>query len=516
MNKHTKIVIIVIILSVVGIFAYKFISPYFIKKQAFQTSDAKDTKGTIRIALDSWIGYFVIQSPVFKKLMRDSKYSIEIIDDDANYAERMNKLKSGKIDIAVATIDSYLLNGVKENFPATIIALIDESKGGDAIVAWESKIDKIEKLKTITDYKIAFTPDSPSEHLLKSIGVHFDIPLLLDKNGSWKVKTKGAKDAYKKLINKKVDVAVLWEPHVTDAVSKDGIIKILGSEDTEKLIVDILLVNRMYAKKNFDIVTILLSNYFKALEIYNSDKDKLKQDIVKTTNSTLKNVNTMLKGVEWIDLADNAKWFGFIEEKQYKEKELVEAIESTIDILIQNQDFVNNPLPNNDVNTIINSGFIKNLINSNGNEIDYSDTEQINSLSKKFSRLSEEEWNKLKEIGILKVRPINFMSGTSKLIAEGKLQIDEIIENLEHYPNFRILIKGHTGITGDKQANMILSQERANAVANYIMTNYNVDLNRIRAIGVGGNYPLKKNSNESSRAYNDRLKRVEIHLVTDE
>jgi len=516
MKKHTIIIIIIVLICVIGIIAYRIINPYLLDNLALETSDAKDTKGTIRIAIDSWIGYFILQSPVFKKLMRDSNYLIEIIDDNANYAERMKKLQKGEIDIAVATIDSYLINGVREGFPATIIAIIDESKGGDAIVAWELKIDGLEKLKTATDYKIAFTPDSPSEHLLKSIGVHFDIPSLLDKNGYWRVETNGAEDAYNKLIAREVDVAVIWEPHVTDAVSLDGIIKLLGSEDTEKLIVDILLVNRAYADKNPDIINILLSNYFQTLKIYTDDQEKLKQDIQKITKSSAQSIDAKLKGVEWINLAENAKWFGFASENAVMRDELIETIESTIEILIETGDFNDNPLPKKNAAIIINSQFVMNLFTSGIIDVSQSDTQYSSSLEKRFPELSDEEWKELKEIGILKVRPITFMSGTANLSTSGQMQIDVIVENIKHYPNFRILIIGHTGIRGDKEANLILSLQRAQAVTNYIITMYNVDPNRIKAIGVGGEQPLKRESSESSRAYNDRLKRVEIHLVTEE
>lgn len=516
MSKHTIIVIVIVLISVTGIIVYRIASPYLMDYIAVETSDAKDTKGTIRIALDSWIGYFILQSPVFKKLMRDSKYKIEIIDDNANYAERMKNLKSGAIDIAVATIDSYLINGVREGFPATIIAIIDESKGGDAIVAWESKVASLENLKNITTYKIAFTPDSPSEHLLKSIGVHFDISALLNKNGSWRVETNGAEDAYNKLIAGEVDVAVIWEPHVTDAVSRDGIIKLLGSEDTEKLIVDILLVNRAYADKNPDIINILLSNYFKTLKIYTDDREKLKQDIIKNTKSSTQNIDAKLKGVEWINLSGNAKWLGLSTENTFSTDELVAAIESTIEILIEYGDFDDNPLPNKDVTSIINSQFTKKLFSSGIIDAGQAEAQYSDSLQKRFSELSDEEWENLKEIGTLKIRPITFMSGTANLNTAGQIQIDVIVENLKHYPNFRILIIGHTGIRGDKEANLILSLQRAQAVTNYIITMYKVDPNRIKAIGVGGEQPLQRKSNESSRAYTDRLKRVEIHLVTEE
>ncbi|MBN1522994.1 MAG: OmpA family protein [Spirochaetales bacterium] len=513
MKKHTIILIVLVLLGVLGIIGYKIASPYLEETAALNTSDAKDMKGKIRIALDSWIGYYYLQSPVFKKLMREDKYLVEIIDDNANYAERMKKLKNNEIDFAVATVDSYLLNAAPEGFPGTIITVLDESKGGDAIVAWKDKIGRLEELKNGMKYSIAFTPDSPSEYLLKSIGVHFNITTLLEKDGSWRREADGAEDAYNKLLKHEVDVAVVWEPHVTAALSREGIVKLLGSEDTEKLIVDILLVNRRFAEKNSDLVILMLTNYFKTLLVYSNDTAMLKQDIMKETKTTQVNVEAMLKGVEWINLVRNAQWFGLLQDSSFSKEELVDTVESTIDILIENGDFSGNPLPQRDASTIINSSFVSRLYALGGTGT--TDIQYTNSLKKDFSKLSAAEWELLRQVGTLKVRPITFTSGTSDLNGQGEQQVDTIVENIKHYPNFRILVKGHTGTRGDANQNIILSRERAATVANYMITHYNVDKDRIRWVGVGGEEPLVQSSDESSREYNDRLKRVEILLVAE-
>ena len=249
------------------------------KHITYSTSDAKDLKGEFSIALDSWIGYFPFRSPVFGKLMRDAGYRIKIVDDKADYKERMKMLKKGSIDFAVSTVDSYLNNGSSAKFPGIIIAVIDESKGGDAIVALKNKVKNIDMLKVKRNFKIAFTPSSPSEYLLKAISVHFGVPRLKRKDDTWRVEVNGAEEAYQKIMNGEVDMASLWEPYVSKAISKPGIIKIIGSEDIEKLIVDILLVNRKYAIKNPELVKLFVKNYFETLRIYKKSKNLFFKDI---------------------------------------------------------------------------------------------------------------------------------------------------------------------------------------------------------------------------------------------
>src|SRR5689334_981691 len=169
MSIHVKVFITIIVLGTIGILGYKFALPHL--RDAFQreTSDAAATKGKITIGMDSWVGYFPLCSPEMSKRVRAEGYAIRCEDDQADLPKRLKKLADGELDFAVATVDAYVLNGAALDFPATVIAVIDESKGGDAIVARRAKIPNLEALKHATNAKIAFTPASPSEHLLKAI-----------------------------------------------------------------------------------------------------------------------------------------------------------------------------------------------------------------------------------------------------------------------------------------------------------------------------------------------------------
>lgn len=506
---------IIVILAVIGGGGYTF----FKKKQesmsiTYSTSDAGNLKGEFTIALDSWIGYFPFKSPVFGKLMRDSGYRVKIIDDKANYSKRMKMLKKGKIDFAVATVDSYLLNGKNVDFPGIITTVIDESKGGDAIISRMRKVANINQLKSAKDIKIAYTPASPSEHLLKAIAVHFDIPLLKDKEGSWRVEVDGAKEAYQKLMNREVDVAVMWEPHVSEALFKPGYKKLLGSEDVDKLIVDILLVNRKFANKKPELVKLFLKHYFTTLNIYSAQPKQLKQDLLSQLGINNKQLDFMLQGVKWLNYPENMRWFGLISQSTFKQPEIVQTINATINILLNNKDFEQNPLMHKDPYTILNSQFLKSLYASGAFKKSFTVSKGSTSLTKKFKKLTATQWNRLKLVGALKLRPITFRSGTSTLDTNGMEQIKHIVSNIAHYPNFRILVKGHTGLRGDPQANMTLSKKRAKAVKNELQYSYNISPERIRIVGMGSKEPLPKNMGESDRSYNSRLKRVEILFLS--
>jgi len=524
MNKHVKIVIFLLIIGLATIVTAKFLLPMWQDYTQRSTSDARTTKGTIQLAMDNWVGYAPLCSRQMKIRMRQAGYILECINDQANYPKRMEKLRKHQYQLAVATVDSYLLNGAKENFPGVITAVIDESFGGDAIVAWKDAFANLDSLKNAHDLKIALTPDSPSEHLVKAAAVHFDIPTLKDKTRKWLVATNGSEEAYKKFMSHDVPVAVLWEPDVSRALAKGQgkVIKLLGTEVTAKLIVDILVADRDYAQNNPEAIIALLGNYFQTLKFFRDNPDELAKELKDSTGLSSDQITAMLKGVKWTTLTDNARhWFGVASFGTMPEEGLIETIEGATRILVSSGDFLSSPLPDHDPYRITNSQFVTDLYMGGLNAGQFTTPgvsptpSQGKPTKKSFSALTDEQWNQLRDVGTLQVRPIVFQSGTATLSYEGKLELDQAAESLQHYPNFRILIKGHTSNQGEPQANLRLSQQRADSVRRYLIITHTLDPNRVRAVGYGGDQLLPHKPGESMRAYNYRLSRVELMLVSE-
>jgi outer membrane protein OmpA-like peptidoglycan-associated protein/ABC-type amino acid transport substrate-binding protein len=512
MNVHVKSAIAILVLGIAGILAFKYGWPVVQERLQLATSDARDTKGKMVIGVDNWIGYFMLCSAELRKRLRTGGYLLQCQDDKADYATRMQRLKDGELQFAVATVDSYILNGAPKGFPGTILAVIDESKGGDAIVAWKDRIATVDDLKKQTTLKIAFTPNSPSEHLLKAMSVHFDVAALRQRKGAWRLEATGSEDALDKLLAKKADVAVLWEPDVTRALANGGIVKLLGSEDTDKLIVDVLLVNRKFSQERPDAVSALLAAYFEVAKLYRENPPRLEVDVVEATRIPLDKVKTLLKGVAWAGLGENFQaWLGGAGGVDG----LVDAIQSTVKILIASGDFRDNPIPEQDPYRIINRQFLSEIYVKTVTGGVPATAGPAQSLQRQFKPLNDAEWVALKEVGTLKTLPVVFQSGTAELGLEGKQELDKAMENLTHYPNFRVIVKGHTGLKGSPEENRKLAQERAESVARYLQVTYNVDANRLRVIGFGSDKPLPQLPDESERAYGYRLPRVELSLVAE-
>lgn len=521
MNKKIFGAILLFIILLAAILLLWLLLPRFMDRQQKITSDATKTRGKIRIAMDNWIGYFPLRSNEMKNAMRRLGWILSCEDDNADYEGRMRRLKDGEIDFAVATVDSFILNAHQYDFPGTIITVIDESKGGDAILALRNKIESLNALKGRSDIKIAFTPNSPSHHLAKAAADHFNIPELLP-SGSMYEETEGSEKAREKLLSGKADVAILWEPDVSRALDHKDIIKLLGTEDTEKLIVDILIVRRQFSQKNPEVINQLLDNYFRVLKKYRDSPGLLVSHVREETDLSEDKIESMLKGVEWASFGENCdKWFGIAAPGSYASEGIIDTIQSTINILINSNDFKTSPIPDEDPYRLTNSAhleylFSKGISGFSSPKQASNSAEPISSIETRFSQLTEKEWNALKEVGTLKVDPIVFQHGTNELSMLAKKVVDQAVERLKHYPNFRVTIKGHTGIRGDQKENLRLSQERAEAVARYLNVVYNIDPNRLFSIGFAGKEPLPLIQGESKRSYEYRLPRVELVLVRED
>ncbi len=101
------------------------------------------------------------------------------------------------------------------------------------------------------------------------------------------------------------------------------------------------------------------------------------------------------------------------------------------------------------------------------------------------------------------INDILFETNSSELSNRSKFILRQFSEFLKENPSAKILIQGHTDDKGDAEQNMILSQQRAEAVKQYLIQ-LNISADRLSAKGYGMTMPKVANSSESNRARNRR------------
>jgi len=99
---------------------------------------------------------------------------------------------------------------------------------------------------------------------------------------------------------------------------------------------------------------------------------------------------------------------------------------------------------------------------------------------------------------------ILFDVNRSTLQVPAQVNLQNLAEILNKYPDTEILIEGHTDSTGPAEYNMDLSMRRAQSVANFL-TNVQVSPVRFRIMGYGEDQPIASNDTQAGRQANRRV-----------
>ena len=105
-------------------------------------------------------------------------------------------------------------------------------------------------------------------------------------------------------------------------------------------------------------------------------------------------------------------------------------------------------------------------------------------------------------------RRIQFRYTQSSLLPASYKVLDEVVAILNQDPSLQLSIEGHTSTDGIPEANMQLSQQRAENVKNYLVSK-GIAANRLTARGFGPTQPLNNGKTEAEKSLN---RRVELKL----
>lgn len=119
--------------------------------------------------------------------------------------------------------------------------------------------------------------------------------------------------------------------------------------------------------------------------------------------------------------------------------------------------------------------------------------------------VKEEHIKQLNEYG----KTILFNTGKSTFQQNSFAVLDNMAAVMNQFPNAKFAIEGHTDSTGTDKINDPLSQDRANAVRDYLISK-GISANRLTAEGFGSKRPIDTNNTAAGRANN---RRTEVRLI---
>ena len=104
----------------------------------------------------------------------------------------------------------------------------------------------------------------------------------------------------------------------------------------------------------------------------------------------------------------------------------------------------------------------------------------------------------------VELKNVFFDVNKSELRPESCTELDKLVAFLLKNPNLKIELGGHTDNTGDKKANQLLSENRAKAVQQYLVSAGKIGVGRLSYKGYGDSRPKVPNDTAENKAKNRR------------
>ena len=117
-------------------------------------------------------------------------------------------------------------------------------------------------------------------------------------------------------------------------------------------------------------------------------------------------------------------------------------------------------------------------------------------------------YSALEREGRVALDGIYFDTDSDALRAESHAALEEVGAMLREHMDLSLSIEGHTDSQGDDAYNLSLSDRRAAAVRNYIVTEFGIDPSRLQSRGLGETQPVASNDTPEGRQQNRRVELV--------
>ena len=481
MSKGKLLAVCVVWLLIVGAIAASYrllIYPRQRDATLSGTSSSSQYKHSLQIALDSFSGYAILRSEKMKEELAHKRIRLEYVDDEANYRKRIRRLRSGQVQMAVFTIDALLAVCEEiDELPGTIVAILDETRGADAVVAYKQAVPNIDALNR-NDMTFVLTPDSPSETLARVVMTHFHLDNLGERPFKTVDDVEAVYKSYRTAAPTTPQAFVLWEPYVSKMLENPNTHIVTDSSQFRGYIVDVLVVNRDYLVKNEAVVLDVLGSYFRAAYHYRDGMVDLILNDARESNTpiTRTQAETLVKGIWWKNTQENFAHFGI---QSGKSLQLLEDMIGNIGRVLKTTHAIDEDPTGGQPNILYYDALLRTL-QTNGFHPGLA-SETVRDDTIQLAALDDEDWDSLMPVGTLEVPELVFARGTARLTPSSEATLDDLVNSLKSLPQAYVLVRGNASLKGDAEANARLAMQRAKAAEKYLIA-AGVDQNRVRAV----------------------------------
>jgi NitT/TauT family transport system substrate-binding protein len=482
------------------------------KAKAEQTSDTKSDSNnaanrdpnTLRVQLVTWGGYAPglyfnegAAANANSRFFKDYGFKVDFkLENDLIVA--MNAWIAGEYDIIVQTADAFPLytSAADINVLAPKAFMqVDWSRGGDAVIVKRN----ILTANDLKGKKVAVAVPSPAQTLLNSTleaaGLKYsDVEI---------IKTADNLKAAELFRSKDVDAAVVWSPDDILATRDVPGSKILVStKEQSHIISDIFFAKESVLNEKKEMIQGFYEGWMKGVAEMKvaANQDKAARYLAELNGVTPEDAKGMMANVYWTNHGDNLNFFGL--NPNYKGQRGQDLYEKMSKIFVNTGDATAMaPAWRSVINTSAVQSANESLTGSN-----YSAE-----APKVFAKSSAD-----KTVEAISSKPISisFASGKFTLDENSKTLIDlQFAEIAKIFGNSKVRIEGNTDNVGSAASNKTLSQKRAQAVADYLRTEYGMDPNKFVIVGNGPDKPVSGCESNATAECKAKNRRTEFQVI---
>jgi NitT/TauT family transport system substrate-binding protein len=408
---------------------------------------------------------------------------------------------AGEYDVLVQTADAFPLYTAPDDINALgpkAFMQVDWSRGGDAIIVKRG-------IKTINDLKgkkIAVAVPSPAQTLLiaslEAAGLKYSDVIVEKTTDNLK-----AAELFK---SKDVDAAVVWSPDDVFATQDvPGSKILLTTKEQSHIIADIMFASQDFINNNKDMINNFYEGWMKGvaeLEQVPQNQDEAAKYLAELNGLGPEDAKGMMSVVKWTGHGDNKNFFGM--DRSYTGQTGSDLYTKMSNKFVETGD-ADKVAPS--WRSVIYTGAVVAAENKlTGGQYE----------SEKAKVFKPSVGDKTAPAISNKPVSISFATGQFELGENAKTIIDlQFAETAKIFGNAKIRIEGNTDNVGQRAMNVELSQKRAQSVANYLRTQYNMDPNRFVIMGNGPDKPVsgcEQNQNDACKAKN---RRTDFLLIAD-
>ena len=379
------------------------------------------------------------------------------------------------------------------------VMIVDNTQGGDAVIARNPAIASIEDL---AGHSVALLQFTPSHGML--IDAIDNSSLSARKKESIKMVfinaeegTAGVRAAFE---SNNVDAAVLWDPDLALAQRNvKGSRTVYSTKTATNLIFDVMVCDsRVLAKPEGEaVIQKFVEGWMEGVTAAKANPDTAVESLVKTEEffKLLADkegkpfIKSLFSNLVWTGVEDNARILGLVGGTNHYER-----VYRRFDEIYRKAGALANPKsPVVTPQDSFDYRFIKSMLAR-----DKPASEAAAKPQEVFTQAAQKE-AALKEAIVTKPVIVGFSSGTAELTKRAQKTIDEeMVPFIENNGKAYFEISGNSDSTGSRDANLRISSARAKAVVDYLQSQWEFPRERFKIVGNGPDRPLCNEANPAA------------------